>query len=184
MKLGKNIIATASLITAFSTATLAADDDKKFQGSYVGIESGIDWTKLSTDTSRDKSLYYGGVFGFRNQLESGLVVGLEGSFGDTGYKNEDTGAHSNYEWSAGLTLGTVFGNDGANLLYGKAAYVQTNFDAGTGTDNNYNDSGWRFGGGYERAINPNISLRLGTDYTTYGNDVDGWAGKAGLLLKF
>jgi opacity protein-like surface antigen len=183
MKLTKTLIATATLIAATSTATLAADEDNKFHGSYVGIESGIDWTKLSNDASSDKSLYYGGVIGFRNQMDSGLVVGIEGTFGDTGYKNELTGAHANYEWSAGLTLGTVFGSDGSNLIYGKAAYVQTNFDAGTGLDN-YTDKGWRFGGGYERAMSENVSLRLGADYTTYGNEADGWAGKAGLLFKF
>ena len=143
MKLTKHIFATASLITAFSTATLAADEDKKFQGAYVGIESGIDWTKLSGDASRDKSFYYGGVIGFRNQLESGLVVGLEGTFGDSGFAPEGSVFHSDYEWSAGLTLGTAFGSDGANLLYGKAAYVETKF--GSDTEGlSTTDSGWRF----------------------------------------
>jgi opacity protein-like surface antigen len=165
-------------------ASAAADQDKKFDGTYVGIESGIDWTKLATDGSRDKSLYYGGVFGFRNQMDSGIVVGIEGTFGDTGYKNEATGAHSNYEWSAGLTLGTAFGSDGANLIYGKAAYVKTNFDLSDAEGDSYGDSGWRFGGGYERALNQNVSFRLGADYTTYGDEKDGWAGKAGLLFKF
>jgi len=184
MKLAKTIITTAALITAATTATFAADDDKKFDGAYAGVEAGIDWTKLATDTGRDKSFYYGGVIGFRTQMDSGLVMGIEGTFGDTGYKNETTGAHANYEWSAGLTLGTAFGDDGANLIYGKAAYVKTQFDASSAADDNYSGDGWRFGGGYERALSANVSLRLGADYTTYGDDKNGWSAKSGLLVKF
>lgn len=183
MKLTKNIIATASLITAFSTATLAADDDAKFHGAYAGIEGGIDWTKLSATGSKDKSFYYGGIIGFRNQMANGLVVGIEGTLGDSGYKNDFIGIEGGMDWSAGLTLGTAFGSDGANLIYAKAAYVETKFSNET-LDTSYRDGGWRFGGGYERAINSNVSFRLGTDYTTYGNDADGWAGKAALLFKF
>ena len=184
MKLAKTLITTATLIAATTTATLAADDDKKFHGSYVGVEAGIDWTKLAADTGKDKSFYYGGVVGFRNQMDNGFVVGIEGTFGDTGYKNETTGAHSNYEWSAGLTLGTAFGDDGSNLIYGKAAYVKANFDASNADDDNYSDSGWRFGGGYERSLNENVSFRLGGDYTTYGEGRNGWAARSGLLFKF
>jgi len=184
MRLTKTIFATTALITAVSGATIAADDDKKFHGAYVGAEIGIDWTKLATDTKRDKSFYYGGIIGFRNQLDSGLVIGIEGTFGDTGYKNEITGAHANYEWSAGLTLGTAFGSDSANLIYGKAAYVKSQFDASTADNDSFTEDGWRFGGGYERALNENISLRLGTDYTTYGNGQNGWAAKSGLLINF
>jgi len=184
MKLTKTLITTAALMASVSTATLAADDDKKFDGVYMGAEVGIDWTKLATDASRDKSLYYGGVLGFRRQMDSGLVMGIEGTFGDTGYKNEATGAHANHEWSAGLTLGSAFGADGANLIYGKAAFVRTRFDASSAADDSYNDDGWRFGGGYERALNENVSFRLGADYTTYGKDKNGWAAKSGLLVKF
>jgi len=184
MKIAKSLLTATAIITAATTATLAADNDKKFDGAYVGIESGVDWTKLAADASRDKSVYYGGVIGFRRQMDSGLVYGIEGTFGDTGYKGELTDAHSKYEWSAGLTLGTVFGEDGANLIYGKAAYVKARFDASDAADDSFGDAGWRFGAGYERALSENMSLRLGSDYTTYGNDKNGWAGKAGLLVKF
>lgn len=186
MKLAKTITTAALLAATAATATTAtlADDDKKFHGSYVGVEAGIDWTKLNGDVKRDRSIYYGGVIGFRNQMDSGLVIGIEGTFGDTGYKNNATGAHSDYEWSAGLTLGSAFGDDGANLIYGKAAFVKTRFDATVADGGTYSDSGWRFGGGYERALSDNVSFRLGGDYTTYGNDVKGWSAKSGLLFKF
>ena len=184
MKLAKTFFTTAALLATTSAATFAADDDKKFDGVYAGVEAGVDWTKLAGDLGRDKSFYYGGVIGFRRQMDSGLVMGLEGTFGDTGFQNNTTNA--DYEWSAGLTLGSAFGSDGGNLIYGKAAYVKTRFtDTGdTGTETKFSEDGWRFGGGYERSINENTSLRLGVDYTTYGNDIDGWSTKAGLLVKF
>jgi len=184
MTLKKIIITTAALIASASAATLAADDDKKFDGAYVGVEAGIDWTKLAADAGRDKSFYYGGVLGFRRQMDSGFVFGIEGTFGDTGYQNNGTNA--DYEWTTGLTLGSAFGSDGANLIYGKAAFVQTRFtDIGdSGNETSFNENGWRFGGGYERSLSDSTSFRLGADYTTYGNDKNGWATKAGLLVKF
>jgi len=191
MTFTKTILAASLMTVAATTATFAADD-RKFDGSYVGIEGGMDWTKLETDGKRDRSIYYGGIIGYRTQMDSGLVMGIEGTFGDTGYNRPATGAHTNYELSAGLTLGMAFGNDGANLLYGKAAYVRTRFDRSSAADDSYNDGGWRFGGGYERAINDNLSLRLSADYTTYGKDkstiaTEGRSGiqtKAGVLVKF
>lgn len=184
MKLAKTIFTTVAFLATASTATLAADDDKKFDGLYGGIEAGIDWTKLSGDLARDKSFYYGGVVGFRRQMDSGLVMGLEGTFGDTGFQNNS--ANADYEWSAGLTLGSAFGSDGDNLIYGKAAYVRTRFvEAGdSDTNSNFTTNGWRFGGGYERSLNENVSFRLGADYTTYGNNTGGWSAKSGLLVKF
>jgi len=184
MNIAKSLIAATALVAITAGAALAADDDKKFDGAYVGVEAGIDWTKLTSGASRDKSLYYGGVLGFRKQMDSGLVFGIEGSFGDTGYQNNSTNA--DYEWSTGLILGSAFGSDGANLIYGKAAYVQTRFtDIGDlGTASKFSDGGWRFGAGYERALSSKISLRLGGDYTTYGHGANGWASKAGLLVKF
>lgn len=184
MKLAKTFITTAVLLATTSTAALAVDDDKKFDGLYGGIEAGIDWTKLSGDLSRDKSFYYGGVLGFRRQMDTGLVMGLEGTFGDTGFQNNT--ANADYEWSAGLTLGSAFGSDGDNLIYGKAAYVRTRFtDVGdSGSSRNFTTKGWRFGGGYERSLSENVSFRLGGDYTAYGNDTGGWSAKSGLLVKF
>ncbi len=184
MTLIKTFLTTAALIVATTNATIAADNDKKFDGSYIGVEAGIDWTKLANDTGRDKSFYYGGVLGFRSQMNSGLVIGLEGTFGDTGYQSPITGANAKYEYSAGLTLGSAFGDDGANLIYTKAAYVRARFDPSSAAGDAYTDDGWRFGGGYERALSDSMSFRLSTDYTTYGTGKNGWASKAGLLVKF
>jgi len=184
MKLATTIISAAALAATATTATLAADDDYKFDGAYGGIEAVFDWTKLSTDVDTSKSVTVGGVLGFRRQTDSGFVMGLEGTFRDNGYENETTGLKGKFEWSAGLTLGTAFGDDASNLIYGKAAFVRTKFDPSEASGDAFNDSGWRFGGGYERSLSENMSFRLGGDYTTYGDGNDGWQATTGLLVKF
>ncbi len=181
MRITKTIL-TASVIALGLTSATQADDDKKFNGAYVGAEVGVDWTKIATPVDRDRSFYYGGILGYRNQSDNGLVVGIEGTFGDSGFQGPD-GTKSTYEWSTSLTLGTAFGDDGSNLIYGKAGYVQARFNP-TGANNSFNEGGWRFGGGYERSISENVSLRLGGDYTTYGKGINGWSAKTGLLVKF
>ena len=173
-------LAASALLSGIASAA----DDKPFDGIYGGIEAGVDWTKLAADTKKDRSVYYGGVIGYRTQNDDGMVVGLEGTFGNSGYKNA-AGANTDYEWSTSLVLGQTFGNDGGNLLYGKAGYVQTRFDATDATSGGtYKDGGWRFGAGYERALTEGLSFRVGGDYTTYGQGVKQWQGKAGLIASF
>jgi hypothetical protein len=181
--MAKTKIAALATSLIIVTAPAMAQEKAPFDGLYGGIEAGVDWTKLGTDRKRDRSTYYGGVIGYRSQMNNGLVVGLEGTFGDSGYNNNALGINSDYEWSTSLTLGSTFG-DGNNLLYGKAGYAQTRFDPILATADKYNDGGLRLGGGYERSLNESLSLRLSGDYTTYGNEVGQWQTKAGLLVKF
>lgn len=184
MKKINKLLATAALIAAGGIFTAAsAQDGDPFTGLYGGIEGGFDWTKLATDVKRDRSLYYGGVLGYRAQMDNGLVLGLEGTIGKSGYDNNALGIEASYEWSSSLLVGTTIG-DGNNLLYGKAGFVRSNFDPVGTPNDSFNDDGWRFGLGYERALSSNMSLRLGGDYTTYGNDVEQWQTKAGLLFSF
>ena len=179
----KATIFAATALTALIAVPATAQDSSPFTGLYGGVEAGVDWTKLRGDVKRDRSLYYGGVLGFRQQMDNGLVMGVEGTFGDSGYNNRARGVKADYEWSTSLILGTTFG-DGNNLLYGKAGYAQTSFDPQGTEGDSFTDGGWRFGGGYERALNENVSFRLGGDYTTYGNDNGQWQAKGGFLLRF
>jgi len=183
MKLKTAFIAATALMATTATASFAADD-YKFDGVYGGLEAGLDFTKLGNDQKRDRSLYLGGVLGYRAQMDSGMVFGLEGSFGDSGYKNNALGKHTDYEYGGSLILGSVFGSDGSNLFYGKAGYVRARFDETLAGGTKHFDGGWRFGAGYEKALNDNISLRLGVDYTTYNKDDKQWQGKTGILFKF
>ncbi|MBL4837550.1 MAG: outer membrane beta-barrel protein [Kordiimonadaceae bacterium] len=180
----KNSMMAAALLAATATPAVLAGNDAKFDGLYGGIEAGVDWTKLRGDTGRDRSLYYGGLLGYRVQTGSDLVYGFEGTFGDNGYTDETLGRHIGTEYSGSFMLGTAFGQDKANLLYTKLGYVRARVHE-TGEDGNrYTEEGWRIGGGYERAINTNVSLRFGLDYTRYGEDENQIQGKAGLLVKF
>lgn len=178
MKITTTIAATLLLGTA-----AFAQDSKPFDGLYGGVEAGVDWTRLAGDVKRDRSFYYGGIIGYRSQMDNGFVTGIEGTFGDSGYNNGATGTTASYEWSTSLLLGSTFG-DGDNLLFAKAGYAQTRFNPTAAADDSFSDGGWRFGGGYERAISNNMSLRLSGDYTTYGDDVGQWQTKAGVLVKF
>lgn len=184
MKYSKTLAVVLAATTLATASANAQSGDQKFTGAYGGIEAGVDWTKLAGDVKRDRNIYYGGVIGYRVQMDNNMVVGLEGSFGDSGYKNNATGANSDYELGASVVVGQAFGRDGSNLLYGKAGYVRARFDPSADKGDSYNDSGWRFGGGYERALNDNLSLRVGGDYTTYGKDKKGWRATAGLLARF
>ncbi len=180
------ILILAALGTTLGTALTipaAAQDRTPFSGIYGGIEAGVDWTKLDGDLKRDRSLYYGGILGYRQQMDGGLVFGAEGTFGDSGYNNNALGLKAEYEWSTSLILGKTFG-DGNNLLFGKAGYARATFNPVGTPNDSFGDGGWRFGGGYERALTENVSFRLGGDYTTYGNGSEQWQAKGGLLLKF
>ena len=179
----KATIFAVTALTALIAVPASAQDTSPFTGLYGGVEAGVDWTKLSGDVKRDRSLYYGGVLGFRQEMDNGLVMGVEGTFGDSGYNNRAVGVKADYEWSTSLILGTTFG-DGNNLLYGKAGYAQTSFDPQGTEGDSFTDGGWRFGGGYERALNENVSFRLSGDYTTYGDDKGQWQAKGGFLLRF
>lgn len=184
MTFQKALLGAVAASTLFTAAATAADDERKFDGIYGGIEAGLDWTKLAGDLKRDRSYYYGGVLGYRTQMDNDMVVGLEGTFGDNGYNNNATGLKATYEWSTSLVLGQAFGADRSNMIYGKAGYVKTRFNPSSAADDAFGDAGWRFGGGYERALGDNLSFRLGGDYTTYGDDKSGWSGRAGILARF
>jgi hypothetical protein len=196
MKL-KNTFMTATFAAVVLTgAASAQEDDKKFDGAYVGAEIGVAWLRFSdgaiantaiTDDS-ERGLYYGGVLGFRTQYDSNLVLGIEGSFGDqdTDFAAPGGTLSTEYEWSASLILGQAFGDNGNNLIYGKAGYasLRGEFTPTTGLELTDDDGGWRFGVGYERSLSESISFRTGVDYTTYGDGLSQWQGKAGLLFKF
>ncbi|WP_417450829.1 outer membrane protein [Kordiimonas sp.] len=183
MKFAKTFVATTT-VAALLAGTASAQDVKHFEGIYSGIEAGVDWTKMSAGEKKDRSIYYGGVLGYRMQSDTNMVFGLEGTFGDTGYNQLDA-RNTDYEYSGSLILGQAFGDDGRNMVYGKAGYVRTRFDLTDSADGGaYNEGGWRFGGGYERALTNGLSFRTGLDYTTYGDGIKQWTGKAGLLASF
>lgn len=182
-----------------SAASAESRNGERFEGFYGGLELGVARENgLKEDEWFDANrtnFYYGGVIGYREQFKSGLVLGIEGSLGDTGYKNKvrpiecddcvfpDVVGGDN-EWEAdyktsyhaglGLIVGTVLGREGNNLLYLNTGIVKANNSSRIISETVdpvklYNDTGWKIGAGYEWAMNQNMSLRLSADYIDFGS---------------
>lgn len=196
--------------TALTGASIADSDggnwpqkeqNKYFDGFYTGLELGAEniepreFGSIFDPNTDDTSLYYGLLFGYRMQMDNNWVFGVEGNFGDTtrsqtfdipvsGFGDEGTKS-TRHNWAALANIGRVFGEKSNHLVFARAGYTKLSERTVLDTlDDNASDGGWRFGGGYEHALSSSISLRATGDYITYGDDRDGWSGKAGLLLKF
>ncbi|GHF25127.1 hypothetical protein GCM10017044_19880 [Kordiimonas sediminis] len=177
-------------IAIFATAGLAsgamAAEEKNFDGAYAGLELGFDKMKVTgagDANINDKSLYYGGILGYRTQMDNGLVVGVEGTLGDNS-ANLFENARTKHEWSTSLTLGTTITD--STLLYGKVGYaeVKNKFTPADEDSFSVTDGGWRAGVGAEFALANNISLRTGVDYTRYDSNLKQWQGKAAVVFNF
>ncbi len=180
-----NILMAATTLSAIAASHVQAQEGGFFDGVYAGLETGVDWTKLPIDANHDTSLGYNAVLGIRRQNANNTVMGLEGSFGDNGYDNTALSVDTDYEIAVSLIAGKAFGYESKHLLYGKTGYVKTNFDSDVLPASTLNkEEGWRLGGGYERIITNNISIRAGADYTTYGDEIHQWQAKAGLILSY
>ena len=197
----KSMVGLALLAGAGLSAAASADgrNGERFEGFYGGLELGAARENgLKKDEWFDANrtnLYYGGVIGYREQFKSGLVLGLEGSLGDTGYKNKvrpiecddcafpdvvggdnewEADYKTSYQASLGLIVGTVLGRDGNNLVYLNTGIVKANNSSRIISETEepvrlYNDTGWKIGAGYEWAMNRNMSLRLSADYIDFGS---------------
>ncbi|NVJ96606.1 MAG: outer membrane beta-barrel protein [Alphaproteobacteria bacterium] len=153
----KTLIAAAAVLAATATAQA---DDKVFDGGYVGGELGY------TDAGDGvNGAYFGAFGGYRKQNDSGLVYGIEGTFGKTsadltagGIKFDDV---YDREWTVMGTLGTVVGESKRTLLYVGAGFVQQKASISYG---GYSESAtgesYVVSAGFERALGENMSLRL------------------------
>ncbi len=189
-------MAALALAGAMSPAVFA-DSGDRFDGFYVGAEVGVARDSgLDEDfwfTGKKNNLYYGGLFGYRHQMEGGLVLGLEGTLGDNAYKNEvrpidcpaclfpavvggDNGwsadYKSDYMWSLSATAGIVMGD---GLLSVSGGYINAHngskivVDQGVPLDNRA-AKGWLLGTAYEYAFDDTFSVRLRGTYARFGDD--------------
>ncbi len=187
--------------TAITTTTFglsAQQGDKFFDGWYGGIEAGYDRTELNP-FQLDESFYYGLNLGYRYQTNSGIVYGLEGSFGRTEFddgfslpESFESDLENEFQWSTSAILGFT---SGKNLFFSKVGLVGSQFESESGgtifdgtvrepSENSFHEEGLLLGAGYERAISDRLSFTLGFDYITYGNGFDQYQPKAGIKLKF
>ena len=182
MSIKSTIAIIASLVTCCSVSAMA--EDKPFSGPYIGVEGSAE-TTVGTGT-------IGGVVGFRQQTDSNIVFGAEGSFSK--YIEAETSAGRDFsyldyknEWSATGLVGFAFGSSNQNLLFARAGYLKQKYDViddDTGdVISNRNEGGIRVGGGYERMISSVVSLRLAADYVK-PDGLDRVKVTAALLMNF
>jgi len=161
----KKILTAAVSVALFACATTAqADDDKHFDGLYLGASVG--YLDLG-----DSGVSYEGFLGFRKQSDSGVVFGVEGTFGSA-----DIGFLDNI-WSVNGTLGMAVGEEKRGLVFVSGGYAEAKASAfgfsATG-------GGFRADLGYEYAVSKNFAIRLKA--TTF--EFDDFGASGGFVVKF
>lgn len=169
----KTCSAGAVLAAALLTTATQAQEEKHFQGGFIGGEIGY----LDAGDGLN-GVYYGANTGFRTQSDSGFVYGLEGTFGTS---DVDFGGLDNiidHQWSVMGTIGKAFGSEKRDLISLGAGFAQVKASAfgvsATG-------EGFTSSLGYERAIGNNLSFRL---RAIVYEDFETVIGTAGLGLRF
>lgn len=159
-------------------AGTAADDSKNFDGFHLGGEVGY-----LNDSSDLNGVYFGGFAGYRRQLDSNVVIGVEGTFGKPDIDETTLGVTAEVDnlWTAMGSVGFVTGAEGRDLWSLGVGYAQTKASA-TYSGTEVSDTSSGVGGfvGYERAMGDNLSLRVRV--TTY--EFDSYQGTVGLGFRF
>jgi len=170
-----------------------------WSGAYLGIHGGGAWANgefsgfgITGSGDADGGLL-GGFAGYNDQLDNGLVFGVEGNL--------------EYNWNEQEIFGADFGTDWAGSVRGRVGYA---FDqaliyatAGWAVTRGYVDvpglgkdeatfNGYTVGAGLDYAFTNNMFGRVEYRYNDYGDkdiqgfnvDVDQHALKVGLGLKF
>lgn len=157
-------LAIAGLMLSSVAAT--AQDDKPFDGFFVGAEGG--YLVGEGDVDGLAGNFFGG---YRKQLDNNLVVGVEGTFGTADVDFLD------HIWTVNGTVGWVVGNDNDALFSIGAGYAEAKA-SGFG----FSSMGSGFSGlaSYEKALGDTWSFRVKT--TTL--DFESFIGTVGLAARF
>jgi len=162
--MNKFVTAAVSAALFACAGTVQADDDKHFDGLYLGGSAGY----LDLGNS---GISYEGFLGFRKQSDSGVVFGAEGTFGSADIDFLDN------IWSVNGTLGMVVGEEKRGLLFVSAGYAEAKATA-FGFSNT--GDGFRGNLGYEYALSDTFSFRIKA--TTY--DFVDFGASSGFLVTF
>lgn len=156
---------TATILSALSVSA-TAQDDKPFDGLYLGLEAGY----LVGDNSVDGAAanFFGG---YRKQLDNDLVVGVEGTFGNADIDFLD------HIWSVNGTVGWIVGDDEDALLSVGGGYAEAKASAF-----GFSATGGGFSGlvAYEKALGDTWSFRVKA--TTL--DFESYIGTIGIGARF
>lgn len=172
-------VASAAMITLPVLNAFAADEKAPFDGAYIGgaltlgkFNNGASVTpnaaSTSASTSESAKKFSGGIYGgFGKQIDQ-LYFGLEGGF----YLNRNPQAKFSFgTTSTGLKAKNTFDLSGRigfvadrALFYGLGGFTSTNFETfGLTSNESKRLSGFRYGGGIEFSLTPELSLRA--EYT-------------------
>lgn len=167
----KLLMATSALF--ISSSTVFAQDEKPFNGPYIGGELGI----------LDSRAYYGGIAGYRVQNSSDWVFGLEGSVGKYDPESGDTFDQSFSEYSASVIAGKAMGN---SLLFATTGInvLDSRFSSDRFGTTNSSDTGFKIGGGYEYKCSKNFSIRAKGEYLKHGSSADDLKGTLSVMVSF
>lgn len=168
----KKILILATAASALATSPAMAEDDASFTGPRIGLEGG--WARVAGDGHKGSDGFsYGALLGY--DVGSGAVrFGPEVKFGDSTQKHckpypagGSADAHicrrSDRDLYVGLRLGVVAAPN--LLVFGTGGYTNARFsdhyrDITVGPRRDYHIGrdvgGYRFGGGLEYAVTPNI----------------------------
>ena len=198
----KKIITSLSVaaISAMASAPTFAGE-YLFDGPYLGIEAGYNKMnthilasltppQLATFDSSLSGLTFAGFAGWRVQTDSGLVFGVEASFGDsTSDIVVDTNNKVIFGRQLGIdaTIGTTLGEAEEILVFAAIGYKNVKITAQFPAVNyveSANGDGIKFGAGLEYAISKTFSLRGTVNYVNYEADISDTQALLGVLFKF
>lgn len=160
---------------------------KRFHGFYLGVYGGggndpfdvDDGTLFSTEVENTgfDNAQFGGIVGYRNQFDSGLVLGVEG--------NAILGGNSLFSWS-GL-IGSALGEERKNLVFARVGYaVAAQFSLFDFDDEEDAVESVDLTIGYERSFAKYLTFRFQGTYVPLGEGVseDFFSAGGALIVQF
>lgn len=199
--MNKKLLAVSVAAAALVSSAAAA---QPFSGPYAGVTVSADNYEVKADNlfaSGDQfdglsgnGAGFGAFAGYDFAISDRMFAGIEGSIDTSGAEITIDDGVDELTVSAGLTyeLGGRLGmmvND-STAIYGRAAWIRSEFEADlSGTSEEDDQDGWRFGAGVETALSDTIDLRLEYAFTSYDSDdtvldVTNSQVRAGLRWKF
>lgn len=185
----KTFVALAGLAVLSTAPVAAAAEENVFAGPYAGLEAGYNNIKIGSDLGsvKEDGFNYGVFAGYRYQLDTSILLGLEARLGESTASFSDGTATIDSTRQIGIdaTIGTTLGSDDNILAFAFVGYDNLRMNTIVGTaETDVKLDGIRFGAGAEYAFGNNLSLRGTVAYTDYENDVRNIQLLTGLVYNF
>lgn len=173
----KKLTLAAALLTG--TAIAVPAHAEVFNGLYLGAEAGYDTHNINLDgtsvhINNKSDLAYGLITGIDLKVLPSFVIGVEGDMSLSGNDFNFSDGVTIFDSKAKRTLG-ISGRAGflmgdRFLVYGRAGYANARFRFSDGlTTTRHNFDGFKYGGGLEIGLLPNLAIRGEYTHTNYNN---------------